>query len=142
LHDTSSVEGGAVISPDGKWVAYSSLESGASDIYAHAFPGGGAKVRISTEGGTRARWSADGRELLYWINPPSMALMAVEIPAGAELHPGTPQPLFRGIYGTTWDVTPDRSRFLIELTSAQQTSQIAMVTNWFAELKRRVPSRK
>jgi len=142
LHDASASEGGAVISPDGKWVAYASLESGASDIYAHAFPGGGAKVRISTEGGTRARWAADGRELLYWINPPSMALMSVEMPPGPELHPGAPQALFRGLYGTTWDVTPDRSRFLIELTSAQLTGQIALVTNWFEELRRRAPPRK
>src|SRR5262249_36447917 len=47
LHETSSSEGGAIISPDGRWVAYASLESGASDIYVHAFPGGGAKVRAS-----------------------------------------------------------------------------------------------
>jgi Tol biopolymer transport system component len=142
LHEALSSEGDAVVSPDGRWVAYTSLESGAPDVYVHAFPGGGAKVKISTEGGARPRWSRDSRELLFWKNVPSPALVGVDIPAGAEMRPGPPHELFRGIFGTTWDVTPDRGKFLVELTSAQMTGQFALVTNWFEELRRRAPARK
>ena len=142
LHPASSSELEAVFSPDGRWVAYTSLESGAPDVYVHAFPGGGAKVRVSTEGGGRARWSRDGRELLYWKNLPSTALVSVDIPPGSDMRPGAPHVLFQGLYGTTWDITPDRSRFLVELTSAQAISQMALVTNWFEELRRRAPAKK
>jgi serine/threonine-protein kinase len=142
LHDTASSEGEAIVSPDGRWVAYTSMESGAPDIYMHPFPDGGAKVRVSTDGGNRARWSHDGRELLFWTMPPSLSLESVAIPPGADLRPGAPQVLFKGLYGTTFDVTPDKSRFLVELTSALAGTEVAMVTNWFEELRRRAPARK
>jgi serine/threonine-protein kinase len=142
LHDTSSAETDGEISPDGRWVAYVSAESGAPDIYLHAFPSGGAKIRVSTEGANRVRWSHDGRELVYWTTPPSMSLVRVATPPGAEVRLGAPEVLFKGLFGTTFDVTPDPSRFLIELTTAQIGSQLAIVTNWFEELRRRAPAKK
>src|SRR6516165_10137909 len=73
LHDTSFVEFDAEISPDGRNLAYVSNESGAAEVYVQAFPGPGAKVRISTQGGVAPRWSRTRRELLYWL-PDSFSL--------------------------------------------------------------------
>ncbi len=140
LHETASAEGEAQISPDGRWVAYTSFESGAADVYVHAFPVGGAKVRISTDGGLRARWARSSRELFYWGNVAGSRLMSVEIPADAVPRPGPPRLLFPLLVGTTWDVTPDRDRFLIELVP--RGVRIATVTNWFEELRRRAPAKQ
>jgi len=142
LHDTTSEQSDGQISPDGKWVAYVSMETGAAEIYAHAFPGGGAKVTLSAAGGARPRWTRSGRELLYWTLIPSMALTAISIPPGSTLAPGPPTMLFPLLAGTTWDVTPDPDRFLIELTSTRGESQLAIVTNWFEELRRKAPAKK
>ena len=142
LHDAPASEGEAEISPDGRWVAYVSMESGAPEIYAHAFPDGGAKVRISTAGGSRPRWSRDNRTLYYWTGAPSMSLISIAIPPGQTLQPGEPKTLFTMLSGTTFDVTPDPDRFLIELISDRGGARLALVTNWFEELKRRAPARK
>ena len=137
LNQTSTSEAEGTISPEGRWVAYTSGERGATDVYVQAYPEGGAKVRISTDGGNKPRWSRDGRELFYWTNVPSWVLMAVNMPPGVDLRPGMPHLLFRGVVGTTWDVTPDRSRFLVELTPLENASPMVLVTNWFEELRRR-----
>ncbi len=142
LHESSVRELQAEISPDGRWVAYVSHESGAPEIYVHSFPTAGARIRVSTEGGGSPRWSRDGRELFYWAGTPTTKLMAVEIPGGDALRPGPPKQVFRQLVGTTWDVTPDRDRFLIELTSSTEGVRLATVTNWFEELKRRAPAGK
>lgn len=92
------------------------------------------------------RWSSDSREL-YYRGAPGLAndaLVAVAVPAGAPFRPGPPQTLFRTVgTGTTWDVTPDRQRFLIELTNESSgdatTSSLVMVTNWFDVLRRLAP---
>ena len=142
LHETTSAELDAQVSPDGRWVAYQSFESGSPEIYVQPFPGPGAKVRISTQGGIRPRWSRTGRELLYWVNVPTFRLTAVAIPPGPALSPGAPQELFQLLTGTTWDVTPDPDRFLVELTSGLSGTTIATVTDWFEELRRRAPAKK
>jgi serine/threonine-protein kinase len=142
LHEASAAEINAQVSPDGRWVAYESAESGTREVYVQPFPGAGAKVRISTQGGWTTRWSRDGRELYYWGNQPTSRFMAVAIPPDATLRPGTPQELFQVLSGTTWDVTPNRDRFLIELTAGGGGSTIATVTDWFEELRRRAPAKK
>ncbi len=140
LHETSSRETQGSISPDGRWVAYVSMESGAPDVYVHAFPVAGARTRVSTEGGQAPRWSSDRRELFYWIGTPSTRLMSVDIPADDALRPGPPKLVFQSLVGTTWDVSPDRNKFLIELTSSREGVRLATVTNWFEELTRRAPA--
>ena len=74
LHDTEANESDGEISPDGKWVAYVSAESGQLEVYAHPFPGPGGKERVSTQGGNSVRWSRNGREMFYQVsgaaNPP------------------------------------------------------------------------
>jgi serine/threonine-protein kinase len=142
LHEAASTEAGAQVSPDGRWVAYQSNESTAFEIYVQPFPGPGAKQRISTQGGQRPRWSHSGRELLYWANVPAARMMSVDIPAGPALNPGAPKDLFGLVIGTTWDVTPDPDRFLVELTSGANGTTIATVTDWFEELRRRAPAKR
>ncbi len=142
LHDASASERDAQVSPDGRWVAYNSTESGGPEVYVQPFPAGGAKTRISSNGGDRVRWSRDGRELIYWEGLPTATLMAVDVTATLAFHGAEPHALFKMVPGTTWDVTPDRNRFLIELTANQTGSFLAMVTNWTEELRRRAPAKK
>jgi len=145
LHETSFPEDNGQISPDGKWVAYESSESGTQEIYAQAFPGPGAKVRISLQGGSWARWSRNMRELFYWEGTPTTRLMFVEVQTTPNFKVGTPQLLFVNNSGTTWDVAPDGKRFLVELTPVSEAaggSRMAAVTDWFDELRRRAPAKK
>ena len=142
LHETQSVEAFGQISPDGKWIAYTSMESGTAEIYLHGFPVAGARVRISPEGGARPRWSADGRELFYWSGTPGARLMSVSIPAGDARLAGESKLVFQRVVGTTFDVTPDKDKFLIELTSSTDGSRLSLVTNWFEELNARAKPKK
>ena len=86
-------EAGAVFSPDGRWLAYASDESGRTEVYVQAFPGPGAKTRVSTAAGGHPRWRRDGRELFY--REPVGTFMAVPITVrDGTLEAGKPQPLF------------------------------------------------
>ncbi len=110
----------AQISPDGKWVAYASNESGEWEIYVTTFPSAAGKWQISRGGGSEPRWRGDGKELFY-IGP-TETLMAVPIEASGTFSSGAPSPLFqiRGrapISSTdlfTYDVTKDGQRFLVD----------------------------
>jgi len=141
-HDASTGESAPIISPDDRWVAYVSTESGAPETYVQALSGVGAKQRITTLGAVRPRWSKNGRELLMWANVPAARLISVAIPPGPDLNPGPPQDLFSLVVGTTWDVTPDPDKFLVELTSSGSGTNIAVVTDWFEELRRRAPAKR
>jgi eukaryotic-like serine/threonine-protein kinase len=109
----------AQISPDGKWVAYASNESGEWEIYVTTFPSAAGKWQVSRGGGTEPRWRGDGKELFY-IGP-TETLMAVPIETSGTFSSGGPTPLFqiRGrapISSTdlfTYDVTKDGQRFLV-----------------------------
>ncbi len=144
LRESNLSDGQATVSPDGKWVAFTSIESGTAEIYAQAFPGPGAKIQVSTSSGRYPRWNRNGRELLYWTAAPGNAgLMSVTVQATPTLTFGTPKELFRYTPGTTWDVAPDGEHFLVEQTSPTGTGAVfAVVTNWFDELRRRAPSKK
>jgi Tol biopolymer transport system component len=108
------------ISPNGKWVIYSSNESGDWEIYATPFPGAGGKIQISRGGGTEPRWNRNGKEIFY-LGPKNL-LTAVSVnDEGGTLTTGTPQPLFQldgraPISSTdlfTYDVANDGKRFLV-----------------------------
>jgi Tol biopolymer transport system component len=147
LHESSWSERGGQLSPDGKWLAYLSAESGSLEIYVQPFPGPGAKVKVSLQTCVYPpRWGRNMPELFYWQEtPPSTKLMAVDIRAGASFKAGTPQPLFAMTTGSTWDVAPDQTRFLIELSPTLSDgggSPIVAVTNWFEELRQRAPAKK
>jgi Tol biopolymer transport system component len=135
-------------SPDGRWLAYYSNESGRFEIYVQPYPGPGGKWQISTEGGTEPVWNPNGRELFYRSGD---KMMAVDISTQAGFAAGKPRMLFEGRYETApfpianYDVSPDGQRFLmLKAIKQAQTAptQINVVLNWFEELKRRVPAGK
>ena len=135
-------EGVPVISPDGRWVAHLSTESGRPEIYVRPFPGPGGKWQISTEGGVAPVWARNGREL-FWASSPTGQLMAVDITTEPA---GTPRVVleesFRlaaGVQGANYDVSPDGQRFLMVPGGAANLTQLNVVLNWFEELKARVP---
>ena len=141
LLDTSFDEHTPKLSPDDRWLAYVSNESGRDEVYVRPFPRGG-KVQISTEGGKEPMWSRDGRELFYRNGE---KMMAVAISAGSQLSPGRPTLLFEGPYdlkigsgASNYDVARD-GRFVMIHTEAG-TTQVTLVQNWFEELKRLVPT--
>jgi dipeptidyl aminopeptidase/acylaminoacyl peptidase len=131
-------------SPDGRWLAYISDESGRFEIYVQPYPGPGRKWQISTEGGTEPVWNPNGRELFYRSGD---KMMAVDIATQPGFAAGTPRKLFEGRYElppfptTNYDVSPDGQRFLLLKPIEQEaaSTQINVVLNWFEELKRRVP---
>jgi Tol biopolymer transport system component len=122
-------------SPDGRWIAYESDESGEAEIYAAQTDGGGEKRRLSPAGGRRPRWRRDGRELYYIA--PGDTLMALPVSPGQTLEVGASVPLFRGESEIEeYDVTPGGTRFLVN-TPAQKLreSPIRVILNWDAALK-------
>jgi hypothetical protein len=142
LHDAAATEFTAEVSPDNRWLAYDSEESGTRDVHVQSFSGAGQPTRISAHGGASPRWARDGGELFYWSNPPASRLTVVDMPPELAARPGAPRELFELKSGNIWDVTPDPERFLVELTGATGGSTIAMVTDWFEELRRRAPGHK
>ena len=130
----------AQFSADGKWIAYTSDESGAPEVYVRTFPDSGAKWRVSTGGGGQPRWRRDGRELFYIAA--DKQLMAVDVKLGATFEASVPQALFRTRvlaltdFRNEYAVTADGQRFLIN-SRAEETdaAPISIVVNWTADLK-------
>ena len=128
----------ATLSPNGRWLAYSSSESGRIEIYVQAYGGGQGKWQVSPNGGQVPHWSADGKELYYFDL--SQNLLAVPVKeAGSALEFGAPQTLV-----SQWTVltfpfygsTPDSKRFMLERVSQQVNQPITLVTNFTASLKK------
>jgi Tol biopolymer transport system component len=127
------------VSPDGRWLAYESDESGRSEIYIQTFPHPGGKWQISTNGGVQPRWRADNKEMFFFALDRTM--MAVPLrEEGGSLTPGAPVPLFvsglavLGKYRYT--VSSDGQRFyLAEATDDRQGAPIDVVLNWTSMLK-------
>ena len=139
---TSGADLHARFSPDSRWVAYSSGESGRQEIFVQPFPNGTGRWRVSTDGGAEPRWRGDGREL-FFIGADGQ-MMAAPVTTGASFEHGTPRPLFRtrisgfaNPYRTSYAVTRDGERFLISGIAENATPQsIAVVVNWPALMKR------
>src|SRR5262249_22893132 len=132
---------GAVCSPDGKWVAYQSNESGHNEIYVAPFPGPGGKRQVSIAGGTSPRWPAEDKEIFYVAG--DSTLMAVPVAAkGATLDIGEAHPLFvfpsTGV-GVMYDVSA-KGRILAVLPAQEggksANEALKFVQNWTAELKK------
>jgi len=129
-------------SPDGRWIAYTSDESGSPEVYVRRFPDTGVKTQISTHGGTQGRWRHDGKELFYLAL--DGRLMAVDIKSSASLEAGPPRALFlTGITGSFFDrfnqyvVTRDGRRFLINRSAEDENSApITVLMNWDAVRRR------
>ena len=126
-------------SPDVKWIAYVSDESGTPQIYVQSFPTLNGKLQISTDGGMQPRWRRDGRELFYLA--PNRKLMAVTIKAAAPFQAETPRPLFETrLDGTalrhTYAVSADGNRFLLNVAPESGAPPLTIVVNWPALLKK------
>jgi eukaryotic-like serine/threonine-protein kinase len=146
---TRFTEGAPAFSPDGRWIAYVSNESGRPEIYVQPYPGPGGKRQISTEGGAEPVWNPNGRELFYRSGN---RMMAVDVTSQPTFSAGRPRMLFEGQYfavqfpltAAAYDVSADGQRFLMvkETESSTAVTQINVVQNWFEELKERVPAGK
>jgi eukaryotic-like serine/threonine-protein kinase len=146
LLTTTFDESNPEVSPDGRWLAYQSNESGSDhQIYVRPFGNVNASRRqVSINGGTRPVWSGVGRELFYYVQPNT--IMAVPVKLGSELGLGAPRIAVRGSYASAlghdrhYDISPDgKSVLLLKETDEQNPPQAIVVLNWFEELKRLVP---
>jgi serine/threonine protein kinase/Tol biopolymer transport system component len=130
---TSFDEGDPAFSPDGRWIAYHSSESGQAQIYVQSFPSGGNKSRISAGGGTEPVWRGDGKELFFLA--PDGTMMAARIDTVKGFNASVPQPLFQAGLTSTQNnnpyvVTRDGQRFLVPLVDQSVAAQMTVVLNW------------
>jgi len=132
----------AQFSPDGKWIAYDSDESGTVEVYVRPFPGPGGKWKVSTGGGGTPRWRGDGKELFYL----SLGDKTMAVPIGFEpaFHAGVPAPLFTLHVGVsaTFDVDRAGQRFLVSAAPEISGSPpLDLLVNWAVLLKKNEASR-
>ena len=142
-------EENAEVSPDGRWLAYQSNESGQSQVYVRPFPQvDSGRWQISTMGGSRPAWARTGRELFYLDN--NNLMTAVPVQTSPTFSAGNPKKVFEARYlvpnnARTYDVSADGQRFLMIKSVAEARDagapppSIVVVLNWFEELKQRVP---
>jgi Tol biopolymer transport system component len=144
LWQTAATSGQGEFSPDGRWVAVTSNESGQSEIYVIPFPPSANEKKwvVSTGGGVMPRWRRDAKELFY-ISP-DWKMMAVDVDTQPTFRSGTPHALFdtemldTGIRNgpMSWDIAPDGKRFLIITDKTQETSSLNVILNWRPESAR------
>ncbi|HEV8393675.1 MAG TPA: protein kinase [Vicinamibacterales bacterium] len=136
----------AELSPDGRWLAYGSTQSGQFEVYVTSFPDTQGRWQISTGGGRQAAWSRDGHELFY--RDFAGALIAVPVTLSPTFEAGASRrlfsdPAYRGsgssLSDRTYDISPDGRRFVMIRNVDQPPRSLAVVQNWFDELRRRVP---
>jgi serine/threonine-protein kinase len=137
----------AEVSPDGRWMAYGSTQSGQYEVYVTSYPDVRGRWQISTGGGRQPAWSRDGRELFY--RDFNGALVAVPVTLQPTFGAGPGRRLFQdasyagagsSMSDRTFDVSPDGRRFLMIRTIAPPRRTLAVVQNWFDELRQRVPA--
>jgi serine/threonine-protein kinase len=153
---TSANGGGVDVSPDGRWLAYQSAESGQLQVYVQRHPGPGPRYQVSTDGGMSPIWRADGRELFYarpeFATPlpqsGRITMMAVPVTLGPDLTLGAPAALFDGSYemnvpARAYDVSADGEHFFL-LRAVERPrnviTQIVVIQNWFQELEKLAPA--
>ena len=128
------------LSPNSRFLAYCSDESGRREVYVQPFPKGGAKSRISRNGGTQPRWSRDGKELFYVEDD---TLIAVAVKTTPSFSVGSSTRLFRYAHlknnfaGHVYDVSSDGREFILKERLETSTVVIQVVQNWYAEFRNR-----
>jgi serine/threonine-protein kinase len=152
---TEFVEGGPVFSPNVRWIAYESNESGRTEVYVRPFPEGAGKWQVSDGGGSQPRWSRDGRTLFYRTDA---GVMSVPVEAVADsFRVGSAKELFSGVFlggiaglltrgfqFPDYDAAGDGKRFVMMSGSAEMEATedwVTLVTGWYSELEELVPSR-
>jgi eukaryotic-like serine/threonine-protein kinase len=138
LLQTNANELEARVSPDGRWIAYTSDEDGQREVYISPFPSMSKKRQISTVGGFSARWRGDSREIFY-LNPDYTVHAAQMQLAGNRFEVTRVTPLFRAdlrsiLQDTAYDVAPDGQRFLLNSPGEEQGRPVVLVQNWLAEV--------
>ena len=140
LTDSRFTEGGASVSPDGRWLAYTSNESGQNEVYVQQFPTAGQRWMISKGGGTEAVWARDSQFLYFRRGPTLMvaagrppfrepvALLDVPWAVGGD-----------GRLAASYDVAPNGQGFIMIRTNNRSADRIHVILNWVEELKRRIP---
>ncbi len=130
-------------SPDGRWIAYVSAQSGRPQVYVQAYPGPGDRVQVSSDGGREPLWAPNGAEL-YFRTPTK--LMAVEVKTGPALVVGKPRLLFEGDFLVShhdYGLLPDGRHFImIQPVGPKPPEELHVVVNWADELKAKVPARR
>jgi len=130
----------ASFSPDGKFIVYTSNESGRNEIYVQSYPGPGRKWQISTSGGNDGHWRSDGKELYF--RSLEQKLMAVDIQPGTTFQAGIPRALFQGQFAagaasTKYMPDPSGQKFLVVAPMSRDAlSPTTIVLNWFAAIGR------
>ena len=137
----------AKLSPDGRFIAYGSNQSGEREIYIRSFPEGTGLRRVSANGGTQVRWRKDGKEMFYVEGD---SLMAVPVATTPTLTIGAAEKLFSddslvfraSIHWLNYDVTPDGQKFILrEAEAGTDDVKLRVVQNWFAEFQDRQTGR-
>jgi len=144
---TPSREDNPIFSPDGRWVAYESNDSGRTEIYVRPYTGSPVRHQVSTHGGYQTRWSRDGREL-FFLSGASLWSATVHTSSGFDAEP--PQKLFdlpedieRGPYAP-YDVSPDGQKFVMVQRDPLELRALDLVVipNWVEEMKSRLAAAK
>jgi len=142
------------VSPDGRWIAYASDETGRYEIYVRPFPDVGAgRWQVSINGGRNPQWAHSGRELFF--QSPTLQMMGAEVSSGATFESAAPEVLFEAspqwedgnLNGLYYDVHPDGQRFLLATSAIAGVGEddgpappsVVLVSNFFEELRARVP---
>ena len=138
----------AVFSPDGRYIAYLSADSGRREIYVRPFPGPGPQIPVSVGGGREPVWGRNGE--IFYRSVTGEQMMSVKVTTTPTLTVGAPTRLFEGIYfmqpntgspRPQYDVSTDGRRFLMLQPDRGIRAQIIIVQHWFEELRRLVPTR-
>lgn len=140
LGQTKAYEGGAQLSPDGKWVVYVSNESGRNEIFVRAFSGPDRRRQVSTDGGTQPVWNPNGKEIFYRVGDKMMSVVVTF--GGGDVTLSQPVPLFerRYAYGAgitipNYDVTRDGQRFLM-VKDESTAGRLRVILNWMPDPSR------
>ena len=146
LIDSPGDQGQAEFSPDGRWLAFSSSESGRAEVFIQPFSGPGARVQVSASGGAEPHWARNGREL---FSLDGSTMMVADVPATSAMGVGRARRVFeqgasaRGLGLLDYAVASDGRFLMVQRIGPEQpaTSQIHVVLNWFEELTRLVPTK-
>ena len=147
-------EEGAAISPNGRWIAYQSDESGEWEVYVRPLPDvNQGKYQISRGGGMRPLWGREGTELFYRVEGVPARIMSVAIDDETGFRPGNPDLVVEGNYLApnqgrhVYDISPDGERFLVIQNlinsgndESRAQTQVIVVQNWFTEVQRLAPT--
>jgi serine/threonine-protein kinase len=138
------------LSPDGRWLAYASTETGVREVYVQRYPDGGPKTPISMGGGYAPIWAPDGRELVYWQPTSPKHVIAVafdgsgDLPVvGASRALFEPNEYYNGEPVRGWDLSPDGQKFVVMRHALPEApvTQMHVVINWTTELERSAGNR-